>query len=265
MIKMKQEGYGNEDDLRQKWHEEQHESGDEMDHQQCGDIDDDDYDQEQAKKGDDPSINADRLERELMGEEETKQQDLESDSDDDENEALDDDGKKMDRLLRGKPSKEDDKEEDEKEEEEPNAETAVQVDSQKPEKKKKKEALPKIRINTAALQTSSTLGKRPADNMSGGASISGAQQPAKRVDMKVEGGPKVPAQSGGSLEDKVRKAVSADKMMTVKKLLRVMQVNTMTEDCKKEFMALVKRICLVTKDTVSEGPYQDQKIIKIKP
>jgi hypothetical protein len=30
-------------------------------------------------------------------------------------------------------------------------------------------------------------------------------------------------------------------------------------------MALVKRVCIVTKTAVQDGPFKDQKIIKIKP
>ena len=43
--------YGGEDSLRQQWREESHMSDDDMDQQQCGDIDDDDYDAKMATAG----------------------------------------------------------------------------------------------------------------------------------------------------------------------------------------------------------------------
>ena len=67
-----------------------------------------------------------------------------------------------------------------------------------------------------------------------------------------------------TLEDEVLKTMSTEEEMTVKKLLRVMQVHTMTEDCKSEFIAVVKRVCVVSADIVAEGPFKDQKIIKIR-
>ena len=72
-----------------------------MDQQQCGDIDDDDYDQHLAAAGDDVAINPAQIEAEL--EEERPQMNPDSEEEEAEQENLDDDGKKIWRIQKGKP------------------------------------------------------------------------------------------------------------------------------------------------------------------
>jgi hypothetical protein len=112
--------------------------------------------------------------------------------------------------------------------------------------------------------------------MAGGSGVAPVAPVAKRPVVKVEGGgggaakavnktDDSKADDGTPLEAQVRKWVTEDSQMTVHKLWLVMAVSSMSEERKQEFIALVKRVCVVNNTAVQDDPYKDKKIIKIKP
>jgi hypothetical protein len=207
---------------------------DEMDQQQCGDIDDDDYDQKNAEKGDDKAVNAELLEKELEQEE-----GLEGDSEDDdpERENLDAAGKDTKRMLEGKPRKNDEDDDEDEEQEQDQKEGKEEEDKPKKASKKKHETIPTIKISLAqkpSAAASSSLGKRATAE-----AADGAGQAVKKV--KTEGGGGGGA--SGGIEARVRTAIQMDKNMSIKKLMNLLGIKKSTPEVKADFTEVVKRIC----------------------
>lgn len=281
----KQEGYGDENSMRQRWREEDHGADDEMDQQQCGDIDDEDYDQQLAAAGDDVAINPAQIQAEL----EEERPEMKSDSEEEEGQegldeegkrldGLDEEGKRMARIISGKPGKEKDKEQDEEGEsddqqakdEDENGETRKKEAKKKPEKIIIR--MPKAVISQPGGQkpgaggggggassgsSSSALGKRSTADAS---SVGGGASAAKKVKTEGDAGP------ARQLEEHVRAAMTADSKMCVRKLMDLLEIKKKPKETQSHFSEIVKKLCLATKQVIlDDGPYKDQKIIKLRP
>jgi len=262
-----------EDALKQKWHEESHTMDDDMDCQQCGDIDDDDYDNKMAAAGDDLAVAPDALAKEL--EEEVPEENLNEMSDsegeeDDDKKDMDEDGRKMNRMLQGKPAEEaknvqmsDDEEEEGKK----------PADAPQASKKSKKDTVGSVKIKIKAPEVKEEPGtKRPA--ASGASDTGPAAKKAKTAGAAAGAGAgtaasaSAPAAAGAgagtiTAED-VRNAIRKDPEMTMKKLVAVFNANSFQGAEKAAFLAAVKEAAAGTKQTVQEGQYKGQMIVTVK-
>jgi len=256
--KTKLKGESGEDGMKQQWREESHEVDDDMDCQQCGDIDDDDYDQQMAAAGDDLALNPDDMQRMLhedAPEEVVKE--LSDESEDEEaKERLDENGYEMDRIMRGKPEKSrEDKEKkresssspEPQERRSPNLTDSKHASSSAGSSAKKaSEQSVKIKVKIIP----SSLGKRPD-----GASAQG--QPAAK---KAKPAPPAPPPTAAEM----RAAVAQDSHMCVKKLIEMFKIKTMGKEQQDKFLVTMKEMCLKTKKLVPDGPFKDHAIIQLK-
>mmetsp|Transcript_18670 Transcript_18670/g.29101 ORF Transcript_18670/g.29101 Transcript_18670/m.29101 type:complete len:452 (-) Transcript_18670:1142-2497(-) len=239
--------------LKQQWREENHGEDDEMDAQQCGDIDDDDYDQKMAAAGDDLALAAEEIIRHIDGEEDAPEETLKSDSEDEGEDAMDQDGKKMDRLLKGKPAPEMEIE-DLKDEEKPSpSKDKMEIEDKLPSLGEKSSGL-KITIPKQVLPP-----KRPADTAAPG------QNPAKRPKPAVAG------VSGGQIWTKCpppsefRKYVGQTKDVSLKNLIAKFNVKQYPQEEQNKFKKILSEHCKRTKRVVPDGPYKDEPILTLKP
>lgn len=248
--KLRRGQHEGEDGMKQQWREESHDVDDEMDAQQCGDIDDEDYDNAQAAAGDDLALNPDDIQKALyedVADEVVKEMSDES-SDEEMNThlALDEAGKEMDRIVTGKPVKSKDDKNRERSSS-PEESSKMQVDDDKDKGSSASKPQQKVGSIKVKLPSSSSLGKRPDGSQAGG--------PAKKAK---------PAPAPVPTDAEMRAAIAADPHMCVKKLIEKFKIKTMGAEQQNQFLTTMKGMCLKTKKLVPEGPFKDQAIIQLK-
>jgi len=189
---------------------------------------------------------------------------------------MDEDGRKMNQVLQGKPA-EDVKKEQISDDEEEEAKKPAEVPQAK---KGKKEVLGSVKIKlkapevkqepgtkrSAASGASDTIpAAKRAKTASAAAGAGAAGTSAAAGASAAAAGAAAPAAASKITAEDVRNVIKKDPEMTMKKLVAVFNANKFAGDVKAAFLSVVKEAAMLTKRKVAEGPYKDQMIVTVKP